>query len=56
MSSFWGIVFYIRNIFLLGLTTKKHYSGNQTLVPSEWSSLFFVVEIIFGKSKELSGV
>jgi len=26
--------------------------GNQELVPSEWSRLFFVVEIIFGKSKE----
>ena len=26
LSSFWGIVFYIRNIILLGLTTKKHYS------------------------------
>ena len=24
MSSFWGIVFYIRNIILLGLTTKKN--------------------------------
>ena len=23
MSSFWGIVFYIRNIILLGLTTKN---------------------------------
>ena len=22
MSSFWGIVFYVRNIILLGLTTK----------------------------------
>ena len=27
MSSLWGIVFYIRNIILLGLTTKKHYSA-----------------------------
>ena len=26
MSSFWGIVFYIRNIILLVSTTKKHYS------------------------------
>ena len=27
MSSFWGIVFYMPNIILLGLTTtKKHYS------------------------------
>ena len=26
ISSFWGIVFYIRNIILLGSTTKKHYS------------------------------
>ena len=24
ISSFWGIVFYIRNIILLGLTTKKN--------------------------------
>ena len=25
MSSVWGIVFYIRNIILLGLTTKKSH-------------------------------
>ena len=28
ISSFWGIVFYIRNIILLGSTTKKSYSDN----------------------------
>ena len=27
MSSFWCIVFYVRNIILLGSTTKKHYSN-----------------------------
>ena len=26
IPSFWGIVFLIRNIILLGSTTKKHYS------------------------------
>ena len=25
-SSFWGMVFYIRNIIVLGLTTKRRYS------------------------------
>ena len=31
ISSFWGIVFYIRNIILLGLTTKKNTAHMELL-------------------------
>ena len=34
MSSSWGIVFYIRNIILLGSTTNKHYSCDVHLATS----------------------
>ena len=40
--SFWGIVFYIRNIILLGFTTKKRYSrgGPQSRGPAGTAGIY----------------
>ena len=36
MCSFWGIVFHIRNLILLGVTTKKRYSLDLTKLVFPW--------------------
>ena len=39
ISSFWGIEFYLRNIILLGSTTKKNYSHEPQHISSSGGTL-----------------